>query len=291
MFNRFLASLSVGIMFMVNVCFAEQSDTSSREINESKSILTNVINDKMVVTEKQAIDKKEVPKVADKTPAQLLQASDIARGGQIDGISIESTLTAYKNGKAGTHYAMLIESIQNKSLITFLEPARSKGILMLIKERNMWFISSDVRKPVPISPRQRLTGGANNGDIATANYSRDYDAELFGEEIVDGILCYVLNLSAKSKRVTYDKITYYIDKESYLGKKAEYYTVSGKHLKTAHFEYDNRLQHKGKTIRFVSKMILTDELKNKNKTVLTYKNVEIKKIARSRFNLNLLSKH
>ena len=37
-----------------------------------------------------------------------------------------------------------------------------------------------------ISARQRLTGLAANGDIASTNYARDYEGTIVGEEVVDG---------------------------------------------------------------------------------------------------------
>jgi hypothetical protein len=223
------------------------------------------------------------------TADQILEKSDYVRGANLDGLSMVSQVSSYDDGELSMQYKMTIESARGNSLITFVEPARSKGILMLIKERNMWFISPDVRKPVPISPRQRLLGDANNGDIATSNYSRDYQAESIGEELIAGSLCYVLDLKAKSTQVTYDRIKYYVDKESFLGVKAEFYSVSGKILKSAHMTYGNKIQSGEHHFYYVSEMVIENSLKKNDKTVLNYTDIEIKDIAERKFNIRLTS--
>ena len=230
--------------------------------------------------------KAEVP-----SAKELLQASDSARGGDIDGLVIRSTVTSYSDGKEQKSYGLQIESDRNNTLAIFLSPPRSKGVKMLMQQRNMWFLSPEVSKPVPISPRQRLLGEASNGDIATTNYSRDYDATIIDADVVQGIPCYVLSLKAKSKNVTYDKIIYYIAKESKLGLKSEYYTVSDKRFKTAYLEYNNVFKDNGKTFSFVSRMEIIDELNDRHKTILTYSDVESKRIPPSRFDKMLLMQH
>ena len=122
-------------------------------------------------------------------------------------------------------------------------------------------------------------------------YSQDYDAALIGEEKVQGILCYVLSLKAKSKKVTYDKIVYYIAKESNLGLKAEYYTLSGKHYKTAYLEYNNVFENDGERFNFVSRMEILDEFNNDQNTILTYTDIESRKIPSSRFNKTQLMRN
>lgn len=279
-----------------------ESSTSAVEIlsiekNKNASVSEN--SDEPVVlalTESVDSDKGEAEEVNSETQnidtaldaEEILSLSDKARGADINGLAMESRVTSYKKGKKSMEYLMAIESADNNSLITFVEPARSKGIRMLINERNMWFASPDVRKPVPISPRQRLLGDANNGDIATSNYSRDYDAALLGEEEVLGEPCYVLELTAKDKKVTYDKIKYFVSKNTYLGMKSEFYSVSGKKLKTAYMAYENTVNVDGNEIAYISKMEITNSLKKHEKTVLSYSEIEIKDIEKRKFSINSL---
>jgi hypothetical protein len=65
-----------------------------------------------------------------------------------------------------------LKAADNASLAEYLEPLRSKGSRILQVGRNMWFTKPGLRKPVAISPRQRLTGQAAIGDIAATNYTQ-----------------------------------------------------------------------------------------------------------------------
>jgi len=158
----------------------------------------------------------------------------------------------------------------------------------LMLDRNMWFLKPDLKKPVPISPRQKLSGNASNGDIASTNYAGDYKAKSVTSETFNNTDCHLLDLISTTKKATYDRIRYWISKKRNVGVKAEFYTVSGKLLKTALFEYNNTLSMENETRPFISKMVITDALIPENVTTLIYKDVELKNIPDSTFNLNLL---
>ncbi len=148
----------------------------------------------------------------------------------------------------------------------------------------MWLTKPGLSKPIPISPRQRMSGQAANGDIAATNYAGDYDAQMEATETLDGESCYVLNLTAKHKRTTYDRIRYWVSVKRLVGVKAEFYSVSGKLLKTARFEYHNTIEHEGKHIPFVSRMTIRDALIDAE-TTMDFGTVKVKKIAASEFDL------
>ena len=85
-----------------------------------------------------------------------------------------------------TSRTFLVKARGLDALVEALAPARYKGEIMLFNDRSIWFVKPGLRKPVSISPRQRLTGDAANGDIATTNYARDYEGTITGESTVDG---------------------------------------------------------------------------------------------------------
>jgi hypothetical protein len=176
----------------------------------------------------------------------------------------------------------------HNSLAEFTSPPKVKGQKLLMLDRNMWFVKPGLRKPVPISPRQKLMGGAANGDIASTNYAGDYEPASMSDGDVNGEPCYLLDLRAVNKKVTYDRIMYWISKQRLVGVKADFYTVSGKRFKSATLEYDNSITVNQSTRPFVSKMIITDPVIKENITVMSYGKVTIKKIPDSAFNLNLL---
>jgi outer membrane lipoprotein-sorting protein len=173
--------------------------------------------------------------------------------------------------------------------VEFIAPAKVKGQKILSVGRNMWFVQPGLQKPVPISPRQRLTGQAANGDIASTDYAGDYLPALTAQETVDGEVCYVLDLHAKSKSATYDRIVYWVSKPRLVGVKADFYTVSGKKLKSARLEYRNSVEYQGHRIAFVSRMTISDALNPTNVTVMDYAGVKAARIPADEFNINLLT--
>lgn len=214
----------------------------------------------------------------------ILKASDQARGGGLPGIEWEIRLISREGDRSDEPQRLLVRAIDDSSLAETLEPVRFKGSKLLQVARNMWLTRPGLAKPVPISPRQRMSGQAANGDIAATNYAGDYDARLDGNESLAGEACHVLDLSAKHKRATYDRIRYWVSVRRGVGLKAEFYSVSGKLLKTARFDYGNTIEFEGKRMPFVSRMVIRDALVDAE-TTMEFGTVKVKRIAAAEFDL------
>jgi hypothetical protein len=214
----------------------------------------------------------------------ILKDSDQARGGGLPGIVWEIRLQSRDGERMDEPQRILVKAVDDSSVAETQEPVRFKGSKILQVERSMWMTRPGLSKPIPISPRQRMSGQASNGDIAATNYAGDYDAELGGTETIDGEPCHVLDLKAKHKRATYDKIRYWVSVKRVVGIKAEFYSVSGKLLKTARFEYGNTIEHEGRRIPFISRMTIRDALIDAE-TVMEFGTVKVKKIAVAEFDL------
>lgn len=219
--------------------------------------------------------------------ADLLREADRARGAAEEGIAWEIDVETIEDGTTSkVHYLVKVKGVD--ALAEATEPARNKGEMMLFNDRNLWFFRPGIKKPMAISARQKLMGQAANGDIASTNYVRDYDGKVIGEEKVDGVDCWKLDLKAKAKNVTYDGIRYWISKADKVGVKAEFLTVGGDMFKSATFEYKNSMKADGKDYPFVSKMVIVDALKPANKTTLLYQSPKPEKLSDSIFNVNNL---
>jgi hypothetical protein len=225
----------------------------------------------------------------DPTAVEILQASDRARGS--DAVSEGISWGVEVHAKDASTESKISYDLKVKGDDAFAEataPARNKGETLLFNDRNIWYFKPGLKKPVAISPRQKLMGQASNGDIASTNYARDYDGTISGSEKVDGQDTWKIDLKAKAKNVTYDRIRYWVSKKDRLGIKAEYLTVSGDVFKRATFEYKNKLEESGKSYPFVSKMVITDAVNKALITTLNYKLPRREKHADSLFNVNNL---
>jgi hypothetical protein len=222
-------------------------------------------------------------------PKKLLEASDRARGGLSEGLTWKIMIHSVENGSnSQSDYEVRVKG--NNVLARCVAPSRQKDELFLFNDRNLWVDRPGLRKPISISPRQRLSGQAANGDIATTNYARDYTATLMGTETVNGIKAYKLKLKANSDKTTYEGIVYWISVDAQLGVQAEFLTLEGRAFKKARFEYKNSVLVRGKTTPFVSQMTITDSMFPQNQTTIDYEKPKAVKIDEGSFNVNNLAR-
>ena len=218
-------------------------------------------------------------------PKSILHRADEARG-NLEGVKWKLYIHSLDSGR--TQERKLNVKAKGYDFLAILtSPPRVKGQKLLMVSHNMWFAKPGLKKSVPISPRQKLVGGASYGDIAATNYADDYEATPLKDEVIDRELCYVYNLKAIAKNATYDRIKYWISKERFVGVKAEYFTVSGKMFKSATFEYGNKVQVRNKLRPFISKMIITDAIVRSNITTMNFNRPSLVKVPASTFDLNL----
>lgn len=219
------------------------------------------------------------------TPEKIMEISDRYRGGLESGVTWNIRVDTVEDDERSTN-SYLVKAKGVNAVVECLSPARCKGEVMLFNDRNLWFLKPGVRKPVAISARQRLSGQAANGDIASTNYARDYDATFVKKTKIDNQDCWEFDLKAKTKNVTYDRIRYWISQKRRLALKAEFLTLGGDLFKTATFEYKNSIVSRGKKIPFVSKMKIVDAAFAENVTTLTYENPKEEEHFDSIFNIN-----
>jgi ABC-type lipoprotein release transport system permease subunit len=211
-----------------------------------------------------------------------IRTCDKARGGYGEftwDLRIES-----RDGSERSDTSYRVDVKGDKALAYTLSPPSNKGEAILINGHSMWFMKTGLRRPVSISPRQRLAGEAANGDIASAQYADNYTPVLLGEATLDGRRAHKVRLDALHKDVTYDKVIYYVDAATHLALKAEFLTPSGMPLKQAVMTYENRVSHQGERW-IISSMVITDSKYPDRSSVLTYSNVRWIEHPANRFTL------
>lgn len=227
---------------------------------------------------------------AGSTAEELLQLADRARGGEAAGVVWDVTAISRGAGASEADPAtkLRVYAANDSSLAETLAPAKSAGARMLQVGRNMWLYKPGLRKPVSISPRQRLSGMAAVGDIASTHYAREYKVESAAQELLGDEPVKVLDLTAAQRTSTYDRIRYWVSLRSGLGLRAEFFSVGGKRLKVAEFEYANVVEIAGRKQAFVSRMLITDALTDAQ-TELRYDRVRIQPVPSSLFDVNGLT--
>ena len=219
----------------------------------------------------------------------LLEASDQGRGGVKEGLTWKSKITTIEDGEQSER-ELQIKAKEHDALVESLSPARTKGEIYIFNDRNMWFYKPTLKKPVAISSRQKLSGQAANGDIASTHYARDYTPTLEKTETLNDKKVHVLLLKAKGPNMTYDQIRYWVEEKTKLAIKAEFLTLQGKAFKRGEMEYSNTLTLNGKTFPFISKLTISDAKFPQNKSILVYEAPKAQELPKSIFNVNNLSR-
>ncbi len=219
----------------------------------------------------------------------LLKASDRARGSVKDGVQWNAVIETQENGESSTR-EFNIKAKGDDAYVESTKPAKNKGEIYIFNDRNMWFFKPSLKKPISISARQKLTGQAANGDIASTHYARDYAAVIEKTELLNGDKMHVLLLTAKSKSLTYDKIRYWISDKTKLAMKAEFLTLQGKPFKVGLLKYGNTLTAGGETFPFISELVIVDAKFGNNKSTINYKTPKVVQLSNSIFNVNNLTR-
>jgi len=221
------------------------------------------------------------------TAEEIIQQADAVRSpaGQGQDFVWTVTITNMTAGKpTETNGYEVFGKDFGKVLVKFVAPPRDIGRSLLALDRDLWIYLPSAGKPVRIPMSQRLVGQVANGDIARVNYAGDYHAELVGDETVNGQPCYVLTLTANSKEVTYASIKYWVAKESFRPAKAEFYTLSGKLLKTGHWDNDQTVNGGLRPTR----LTLVDGIKTDARSILDYSNFHLQDLPDKMFNKNYM---
>jgi outer membrane lipoprotein-sorting protein len=195
----------------------------------------------------------------------LLKHSDIYRNGWPTYV-VRVKITNYESGKSDEE--RLYEVSQkgtDKTYVEFMSP-RDKGRHLLMLGDDMWIYLPDTSRPIRITPLERLSGDASNGDVARTNYAVDYSPVYVRTEKVGNEECYLLELTAKRKGSTYQRIQYWLRAQDARPVKAEFYLTSGKHIKSATF--DEYTQINGRTQ--LHKLTLYDQIRHNSHSVLEY---------------------
>jgi hypothetical protein len=182
---------------------------------------------------------------ADPQPQDIVDAADRARNPQVP-FRATMTLVNYEHGKERDRLVLAITAKADKhtgqfrNLVRYVDPPRDAGKLVLLDATKMWFYDPASKTSVRISPQQRLSGQASNGDVLTVNLAHDYKAKLVGEETIKDAdhnerRAWHLDLVAANDEAIYSRLEYWVERDTYRAIKARFYSDSGRVLKIAFY--------------------------------------------------------
>lgn len=219
-------------------------------------------------------------------PVAIVEAADRIRFPK-DAFQVGVKVTNMVPGKNPDErqYQILSKGSAN-TVVRTMKPASEAGQIMLMRERDLWVFLPSVSQPVRMPLSQKLTGQVANGDLARANFTGDYTPKRIRADQIDGKSYAVLELTAVDRAVTYQKVIYWVDEKSMRPFKAEFYTISGRLMKTC--LYRDFKQMEG-AIR-PTKLVMQDALKKGEYSEMVYAGMKRRALADKIFTKDYLKK-
>ncbi|MGE5645981.1 MAG: outer membrane lipoprotein-sorting protein [Acidobacteriota bacterium] len=195
----------------------------------------------------------------------LMKQFDSVRNGW-ESFVVRVSIRNFENGKQDEqHLFDVYQKGAEKTYVEFLSP-REKGRHLLMLGDDMWIYLPDTSRPIRITPLERLSGNASNGDVARTSYRLDYEAVFLRTEPVDGTDCHLLELTARRKGSTYRKIHLWLRARDGRPVKADFFVASGKQLKSA--TYDKYQETGGRVL--LRQITIYDQVRKGSRSVMEY---------------------
>lgn len=191
---------------------------------------------------------------------------------------VESKMTIHGRRNSRTVVSKSYSTSDLNSMTEYLAPDREKGTKMLKLEDKLWIYSPDTDRTIQLSGHM-LRQSVMGSDLSYEDMMEDrelldlYDAEIIGEEVVDGRKYWVIELMAKVEDVSYTKRKTWIDQERYVPIREEMYAKSGQLLKTTTLSKVEKIEGRW----FPTKLVYKDELKNGNGTEFEFVRIQFDK--------------
>ena len=223
---------------------------------------------------------------ADPKAIEILKAADQVRFPG-DGFQVDIAITSRRTDQTteSRKYQVLSKG-NDKTLVSVTEPASERGQIILMSGRDLWVFLPSVSQPVRLSLAQRLTGQVANGDLARANFSGDYTPKLLRTETIDGEAHHVLELNAVDRSVTYQRVVYWVKQKNSHPHKAEFYSLSGRLLKSCKYE---NFKTMGGKIR-PTRLVMDDALRAGEQSILEYDSMKLRDLPDKMFTKDYLKK-
>ena len=230
-----------------------------------------------------AVDSQQVTEMIAKADSYRLNSEQASK--------VVSLVALYQDEQLDKTREYNVYTRPNRESLVVFKSAVEAGQKMLMIEDNYWLLMPKSRRPIRITPMQKLLGEASVGDISTLTWSEDYQGEWVVEQQVevssgDLLDTHHLKLTAKTKGASYQSIDLWLTTERAFPVKADLYLRSGKLAKQAWFTEGVR-----DGLPSVVSMTLLDKIQPSKKTVIEYREVSEQALADKYYNPAYLSRN
>lgn len=225
-------------------------------------------------TQVRAADAAE-PTEDDQPARELLARADRIRF-PTEGFQVDVVITtSMPDTEADERAYQILSKGNTRTVVQTTAPAIDRNQILLMRDRDLWAFLPNLSQPVRLPLSQRLTGQVANGDLARANFGGDYDPRIVRQEKIDSETYQVLQLEAVDQWVTYRRVLYWVNAKNARPHKAEFYAVSGRLLKTCHYQDFKSMAGEIRPTR----LVIEDALRPDHRSVLQYSNMILRNLS------------
>jgi hypothetical protein len=203
--------------------------------------------------------------------ADILQRSSRAVLGETAAYTLR--MTVIREGKPDRVVEMKGWKMGNdRGLVRYTAPPKERGTAYLRSGESTWLFLPSAEKVVRVGSKQSFGGGDfMNADIFRLSLIDDYDPLLAGEEMAEGQACYRLELAARDRSTPYARVVYWVRTDgTFYPVKADYYTLSGKNVKSLVLSEVKRLGSRTRP----TVLTMESRLENGSRTLLEFLEIE-----------------
>ncbi|MFA0568510.1 outer membrane lipoprotein-sorting protein [Vibrio gallaecicus] len=225
------------------------------------------------------------------TVTEMIAKADRYRLNSEAASKVISLVNLYESGQLDKTRQYNVYTRPNRESLVVFKSAVEAGQKMLMIEDNYWLLMPKSRRPIRITPMQKLLGEASVGDISTLTWSEDYQGSWVKQQSLtlpsgESLQAHQLKLISKTKGASYQTIDLWVSVDRAFPIKADLYLRSGKIAKQAWFEEGVRNE-----LPSVVAMTLLDKIQPNKKTVIEYLEISEQKLEDKFYNPAYLSRN
>jgi galactitol-specific phosphotransferase system IIB component len=211
--------------------------------------------------------------VAKENVEEMIRQADLYRV-ESSSAKVVSLVSLFENNQLDKTREYHVYTRPNRESLVVFKSQVEAGQKMLMLGDNYWLLMPKSRRPIRITPMQKLLGEASVGDISTLTWSEDYSGQLITQETLtlasgELVVTNKLQLTSTTSGASYQTINLWLNEANSFPIKADLYLRSGKLAKQAWF---------GEGIRDaqprVVSMTLLDQIQPAKKTIIEYLEIE-----------------
>jgi len=207
----------------------------------------------------------------------LLDDAEIRRGVRFSSGMQWTVNAGSESSKDDANATLIVRTQGGKAAAEVVEPSTSAGKKYLLTGGQMYFYRPGTKRAVLVPRRQQVAGDAAIGDIASISFLQEYSPGSAHKATLKGEACTQFELNARpGTTASYDKVLLWVANGDRVSRKAEFYTKTGKHIRTATFQHNSSITIGGKEVPFLSKLEVIEMLGSPKTTVLNFRDFKTK---------------